>query len=428
LNLKNYRVFDFNMIANFPKVAQAFKYQILKLMVISMVTLFFCAYSDSIATDIDSDGDGLSDFQEIHKYFTDPMKVDSDGDGIPEGDWDERREYTYSVRSVLRFMPPFDKITLNDNFQDARIIAKNNDYIELEVIHYPFNAIFQSINENPNWRTCYAEMTEYLKPGITTNWDTKMREDLLHELTADGIIIDKLTDKQVIQQVSSWVLKKSNYIPMFTTYYIYYPNSTPKIYRGLENAFNDGKGNPYWTIQQQFGHELLGREMFYNKTHGTCTSFAVYLTTIFRAIGIPTRMIIAIPAVDPSDKGQIQLVRKNIMNINVRENMLSGLEKAGQSFTAHTFNEVYVGNTWHRLNYNKLGENILDQQLYGLITHLYTFNDLSEVNLAPTWGFRYGKGIRTTDFSHNNPYATIAISELYGKHSNKSKFILPSKK
>ena len=35
---------------------------------------------------------GLSDFQEIHKYRTDPAKVDSDGDGVLDGEWRERRE------------------------------------------------------------------------------------------------------------------------------------------------------------------------------------------------------------------------------------------------------------------------------------------------------------------------------------------------
>src|SRR4051794_12505294 len=43
--------------------------------------------------DIDSDGDGLSDFDETHKYFTDPHRQDTDGDGILDGDWSERREY-----------------------------------------------------------------------------------------------------------------------------------------------------------------------------------------------------------------------------------------------------------------------------------------------------------------------------------------------
>ena len=54
-----------------------------------------------LAQDPDRDGDGLSDFHEQHKYLTDPDAVDSDGDGTPDGDWFERREYTYTVRSVV---------------------------------------------------------------------------------------------------------------------------------------------------------------------------------------------------------------------------------------------------------------------------------------------------------------------------------------
>src|SRR5947209_4715423 len=48
--------------------------------------------------DRDADGDGLSDFQEIHKYFTDPRKRATAGRSTPDGDWDERRQFTYSIR------------------------------------------------------------------------------------------------------------------------------------------------------------------------------------------------------------------------------------------------------------------------------------------------------------------------------------------
>ena len=58
--------------------------------------------------DIDSDGDGLSDFQETHKYFTDPKKADTDGDGVPDGEWSERREYAYTIRNELEVLRPVD--------------------------------------------------------------------------------------------------------------------------------------------------------------------------------------------------------------------------------------------------------------------------------------------------------------------------------
>ncbi len=38
----------------------------------------------SVDGDPDTDRDGLSDFHEVHKHFTDPKKADSDGDGTPD--------------------------------------------------------------------------------------------------------------------------------------------------------------------------------------------------------------------------------------------------------------------------------------------------------------------------------------------------------
>jgi hypothetical protein len=372
---------------------------------------------------VDSDGDGLSDSQEVHKYLTDPAKRDTDGDGLPDGDWNERREYTYSVQTILRFMPPFDKAVMNDNYQDARVLKETDDYIEMEVIHYPLATPNESIEENPNWQRDYAGMTDYINPGITTNWDDKMKQDLLTELKADRIVIDELTDKQVIMQVSSWLMKKSRYLgKVFTTFYVYYPNGQPKVYPGLDDAFerefNRDKDNYNWTVRDHFDHELLGKGMFYNKTHGSCTSFATYLATVLRALGIPTRMVILIPAVDASNREQLVMVKEHITHNRVREIMLAGLRKSGRGFTNHTVNEVFVGNRWCRLNYNKLGQPALDQHLFGLQTHVRTFKDLSEADLAPTWGWRYAKNEKSADFKHSNPYSAVAVSDLFGCHSN----------
>ncbi|UCC21830.1 MAG: hypothetical protein JSW23_08440, partial [Planctomycetota bacterium] len=216
-------------------------------------------------------------------------------------------------------------------------------------------------------------------------------------------------DKQVVEQVSDWLLNKYTALDVFTTYYIHYPNGVPEVYPGLESAFELDKGPYGWTVEEQFEHEVLGKGMYYNKTRGTCTSTAVALTTVLRAIGIPTRMIIVIPIVDASNPGQSQLVAQGISNNHVRQVVLGWLSGAGTGFTAHTFNEVYVGNEWHRLNYSKLGQPILDEHCFGLHTHLYTFGDLSDANLAPTWGWRYGKIITSDVFGYYNPYTTMTL-------------------
>jgi len=94
-------------------------------------------------------------------------------------------------------------------------------------------------------------------------------------LGKDGINPDKLTDKEVVDQVSRWLFQRSQYRYMFCTFYVGFTDGKPQILSGLEHAFEREKGDPQWTVQQQFENELLGKSMFNNKTYGTCTSTAV---------------------------------------------------------------------------------------------------------------------------------------------------------
>ena len=49
---------------------------------------------------------------------------------------------------------------------------------------------------------------------------------------------------------------------------------------------------------------------------------------------------------------------------------------------------------------------------------VHTFNDLSEANLAATWGTRYAKGSRDDVFKHSNPYCLIEVSDHFGKYAS----------
>jgi RNA polymerase sigma factor (sigma-70 family) len=367
--------------------------------------------------DPDADGDGLPDFQEVHKYGTDPRKKDTSGGGTLDGDWKGRREHTYSVRAVLRIMPPFNLEAMNDDYQDVRVLKRTKDYADLEVVIYPLNTNAQAIKANPNWKKDYAGMKEYLAPGATTNWDEAMRKDLLRELAAAGIDPDKLTDKELVERVSRWLMSSSKYRYQFCTYYVHFPKGKPAILPGLEGAFEKDKGDRKWSVEEQFEHELLGREMFRHKTYGTCTSFGVYQATVLRALGIPTRTVIAIPVVDGSDQDQLDMLKKNLKHHRVRKVAYEGALSSGDAFTAHTFNEVYVGKRWRRLNYAALGQDILDRQYLGLMVHVHTFRDLSEAGLAETWGRRYALGLRDKNFPRSNPYRCLEIDDHFGKHA-----------
>jgi hypothetical protein len=367
--------------------------------------------------DLDSDGDGLPDFQEIHKYRTDPHKKHTAGQSTSDGDWDMRRQFTYSIRSVIRVMPPYNLQAMNDDYQDVRVLAETKEHVELEVISYPLNTNADAIQGNPNWKKDYAGMKEDLAPGTTTNWDDRMRDQLLRELRQSGIDPERLTDKEVVERVSRWLLTSSKHTNMFCTFFVHYPGGKPAIFPGLESAFQHGQGDRNWTPQQQFDRELLGKGMYEHKTYGTCTSAAVYWATVLRALGIPTRMILTIPLVDPCDDAQLDMVHKNIKHHQVRSTISNGLLAAGSGFTAHTYLEVYVGRRWRRLNYATLGQNTLDRNYLGLMVHVHTFRDLSEANLAATWGRRYALGQRDQNFRYSNPYRTLAISDLFGRYA-----------
>lgn len=369
--------------------------------------------TESDSSDPDSDGDGLSDFQERHKYRTDPHESDSDGDGKPDGDRHERREYTYTIRSIVRVMQPCGRDPISDDYQDARVLDETSEYVELEVVHYPLATGGEAIESNRDWRSEYAGMTEYLRPRINTNWDDKMRADLLRELRANGIEIDQLNDKQVVQRVADWFLSSYRALPMFNALHVHYPEGSIAVIPGRDIDLEDQA----WGLSGQFERELLGRSMFYHKTRGSCTSSAMALTTVLRAVGIPTRMVLAIPIIDGSDPNQVSDVGR-LSHHRVRGTILDSVSRLGNSFASHTYNEVYVGRRWHRLNYNHLGQPILDNQMLGLATHVHRFNDLSEWGLQPTWGARYAAARSSDVFAFSNPYATIALTDRFGQHAS----------
>lgn len=368
--------------------------------------------------DPDSDGDGLSDYQELHKYRTNPRNKDSAGDGVSDGEWERRREYSYSVRAVIRVMRPYNAKAFSDDYQDVRILAENKEYADLEVVVYPLNSNAKAIEGNRNWKKDYAGMKEYLAPGITTNWDEAMRNDLLRELANGRIYPDRLTDKEVVEQVSRWLMNGSKTLDMFCTFYVGFSDGKPVVLPGLEEKFARSKGDPTWTTRQQFEHGVLGKEMFANKTHGTCTSTAIYQTTALRALGIPTRMILCIPPADGSDPAQVEMIDKGLTHHQVRRDAYAGVSAGGTSFCAHTFCEVFVGGRWRRLNYAELGQNVLSPKYLGIMIKVHTFSDLSEANLAATWGTRYAKDLRDDLFQHSNPYRLIEVSDHFGKYAH----------
>ena len=313
----------------------------------------------------------------------------------------------------MQILKPVNPADMNDDFQDVRVLAEDKDSCKVEITYYPLHR--PAIGENPNWRKENAGMIEYLRPTPTENWDEMMRRDLVAELRQAGIDPDRLTDKQLVEQVSRWAMRRANSTSAFGIWAVHFPNGRPTVYPPLREDFDGQKPDKTWTDERMFDQEVLGRSMFYHKVHGSCTSTSVYLTTIFRALGIPTRIMFFVPPFDANDKAQARMFYNNVHHNRVRETVRAALDGLSGVFANHVFNEVYVGHRWVRLNYSTLGQPVLDGRYFGLLTHIYTCADLSQVPLAQTWGMRYFKyPAGQPILSSKNPYQLISVEDHFG--------------
>jgi hypothetical protein len=100
----------------------------------------------------------------------------------------------------------------------------------------------------------------------------------------------------------------------------------------------------------------------------------------------------------------------------VRKTIKRALGGSRSGWTSHTFNEVFVGNRWRRLNYSKLGQNVLDDGCLGLMVHVNTFADHADAGLIG-WGLRMQHPLHDALFGGSNPYSCVALSDRFGAHA-----------
>jgi len=350
--------------------------------------------ASTAAGDLDSDGDGLSDFAERHKYGTDPTRADSDGDGTPDGDWSERREYAYSVRLVVRVLRPAEAVC--DDHQDARVIEQGPRHVTLEVICYPFS-------DSPVEGRAGGD-DEWLRPGPTSNWDEDLRARIVAGLDAEGV-----RGQEDCARAAAWLLGHAHYDGShFTTFLTEFADGKPRLAAWA-------KADP--SIGEQWKRDLFAKEMFLSGERGSCTSTAIYLAGGLRAIGVPTRLIYCIPPADGTDPAQVALFRKGITHHRVRKTLVEALGGFG-GWTSHTMNEVLVGGRWHRLNYQRLEPPPLDAHAFGLILPVLRIRDWADSGMVDTVGRRQTLGEQDDLFPGVNPYVTLEVSDLFGAHAN----------
>jgi hypothetical protein len=374
----------------------------------------FAAVCLPAQADPDRDRDGLSDFQEVHKYRTDPGKPDTDGDGVADGDWRERREYQYTIRTVVQVMRPVTIEFLCDDHQDARVLDEAGDWVELEVIHYPFTDVAKSIVADREWRKPTAAMKPWLAPGPTADWTPSMRDRLVAALKQDGVDAEALDDKALVERAAAWLCRHATYHDRFTTFVTAFDErGKPSLPADLAPAITV----PPEGIDSVWRTEISARGMFEAGRRGSCSSSAIYLNGCLRALGIPTRIVLCIPAVDANDPHELELLDRGLTHHALRASIPAAIRSLSGGWSSHSFNEVFVGGRWRRLDYDRLGQDIADANRFGLMTHVATFSDWADARMPQTIGRRQTLQQRSDPSGTANPYSTITLRDEFGRHS-----------
>lgn len=359
----------------------------------------------------DSDGDGLSDYAEIVKHRTDPLVPDSDGDGIGDGDWQERREYVYTIEIELKLRPPFDVSSMNDLYQDARLLRESsNGYAVLDVILYPKAEqqleplAFPSV-EYP------SELREYMQPGIATSYDAEMQREVA------SIVVAANTDVDAVNLILRWVDRNTSK---------YLPCSVPEVYYTTLDANGNvemtGFTNASSRIRYRGGlcdvppsddilrNQFFATSMFKGRVHGTCTSVATLKCAMIRAAGIPCRLIYTIPVLYYHDR-QTEPYEERLSDRTWlgRPNCVSYY--SGDSFIKHNhaFLQVWLGGHWVRVDraiggtYGSYGEPDC------LIVNILSLHDWTGVDFSSTW---------PVNWAENRPYYTLRVADQYAIHKD----------
>lgn len=338
---------------------------------------------------VDDDHDGLTDEEERMKYKTSPDLADTDGDGTPDGDWDERREYAYTVRILMKIRQPFDVDAMNDWYQDVRVLdgPDQDGYTRIEAIIYPDTLVDYSPSSFPVSDLPDGFQT-YTEPGIATNYSPSMQSEVLQ------ILEDADTDEEAVNQVLQWVSDE-------TTFYLDY--SIPEVYYtyvedGEVKVRNYGGSLP---VEELLQTHYFAESMFEMRTHGTCTSIATLKCAMLKAAGIPCRVLQTIFPI--YYHGDQTVPYENNLTREWHCNFEQGSGE-GPWWCNHAFLEVYLGGRWVRADWTI---NVRHEDPLCLSLKIISVSDWSEVDFSQTW---------PVDWVHERPYYTLLLEDQEPQH------------
>lgn len=357
----------------------------------------------------DTDGDGISDYWETAKYKTDPLKQDSDGDGIPDSDWEERREYTYSIRAVVDLRPPFNVEHMNDFYQDARIVAESlgDDVTRVEVILYPEAEMVI----NPS--TYKPVKDKYTEPTYSKNYSLKMQKAVL------GKAKSKKTDYEVVRSIMSGIQTPPLKLPLLPAYEYVELDKDLKCDSDLPVQFKlykDEDGNikerdfpksSKYSREDILNKTFFANEMFFGKTVGACSSEAALRGAMMRAAGICEKTIFTIPLV--------YYFEGEAIDLKISDKYRHGFENVNGVLADHVFNEVLIGNQWVRIDNNGT-KSVIDTGIGSKTPYvkILEYHDSADYNFTTYWNY--------DTWQEKRPYKYTSVIEQQAKYVSQQKY------
>ena len=361
------------------------------------------------ANNSDTDSDGISDYDEVTKYFLDPLNADSDMDGIPDNDIEERREFTHSVKAVCTIKYPYNLRSMNNHYQDVIPLQENNSVLTYQVIFYP--EAYHILEEFPFTQDTdsYSGLERFLLPDPIMNFD----EEMSHETRQQFLLYDNMSDLDIVKEVYRWqkmyVTEKPKYSgsggypAVQFGMYVTEDNKIKYTHHFTNNETWRKIGNKEWLIS----HLLLGKDMFRNRTRGSCGSTSIFYTTILRSLGIPARISVMVPIVDYDSSSQLHLL--NALSDETKT-MITKRES-----TDHFVCEAFIGNRWIIVDMSQYRDRV---KMEGSFIKVVDFDSWKHVDFVHDWE---GIGVQG-----RNPYKLIYIEEQYPIHQpQKYQFFMP---
>ena len=359
----------------------------------------------TLSTMPDTDTDGLTDYEEYCKYRTDPTLADSDRDGISDADWNERREYTYSIRAVLDIKPPWNLDAMNDLFQDARLMkGGESNYQKIEVIVYPYASPVLLPAPYPYQIT--SEMSKkYVEPTYDLNYSPDMQLEIQQIVSTATNTLDVLF--QFLHEIGQMKLTLPLYAPFIYTYKQQGELVVDwSFFESMNRVVTEAE------VEEALAVNYFGDSMFKRKRYGACISRARLLASMLRAAGIPARVTMGVPLIYYyKGTGEWERLVKSLSNEEVAGSFSYEKPSGSNQVTivGHSQVEAYLNNHWIRLGY-QLNEGPIFAGTDQVYIKIIDAADFTEVDFTKTWA--------PTQWVKKRPYRTVELSDQAAKYES----------